>query len=280
MKKIGFVDFYISEWHANHYPAWIADICAENGYDFELAYIFAEQDTSPVDGRSTAEWCREFGVRQCGTIDELCEKSDVIFILAPTNPEKHLAYARAVLPHKKPTYIDKTFATSLDEAKEIFSIARNCGTPFFSSSALRYEESLGDIENCRNMTVFISGASLEEYIIHDIERVVSKLGFGACRILGIANGSQRFFHLRYPDDRSACLVYADFGIPDANIMESANCKKTILPRSDIFKRLLSDILRFFEEKNVSFDTKQTLETMRIRDAVLAADKRCGEWIDF
>ncbi len=24
--KIGFVDYYIDEWHANNYPAWFAEI--------------------------------------------------------------------------------------------------------------------------------------------------------------------------------------------------------------------------------------------------------------
>ena len=28
MKKIGFVDYYLSEWHANNYPAWIEEACA------------------------------------------------------------------------------------------------------------------------------------------------------------------------------------------------------------------------------------------------------------
>ena len=31
MKKIGFVDYYISEWHANNYPAWIERIAADMG---------------------------------------------------------------------------------------------------------------------------------------------------------------------------------------------------------------------------------------------------------
>lgn len=25
MKKIGFVDYFLDEWHANNYPVWIAD---------------------------------------------------------------------------------------------------------------------------------------------------------------------------------------------------------------------------------------------------------------
>jgi hypothetical protein len=280
MKKIGFVDFYLSEWHANNYPNWIKEVCADKGYEYELAYAWAEQDISPVDGVSSAEWCATFGAELCPTLEELCEKSDVIFILAPTNPEKHLPYAKAVLPYGKPTYIDKTFAPSLEEAKEIFAIAEKHGTPFFSSSALRYEAALDDVADCRSITVFMSGRTADEYIIHDIEMVVKKLGVGANKVMCVLNGNQHLFHLGYADDRSACLVCAPFGLPGSTIMESATEGKTVKSRSAIFNELIADILRFFGEKTVSFDVAQTLEAMKIRDAVLASRDNCGQWIEF
>ena len=280
MKKIGFVDFYLSEWHANNYPNWIKEVCADKGYEYELAYAWAEQDISPVDGVSSAEWCATFGAELCPTLEELCEKSDVIFILAPTNPEKHLPYAKVVLPYGKPTYIDKTFAPSLEAAKEIFAIAEKHGTPFFSSSALRYEAALDDVADCRSITVFMSGRTADEYIIHDIEMVVKKLGVGANKVMCVLNGNQHFFHLGYADDRSACLVYAPFGLPGSTIMESATEGKTVKSRSAIFNELIADILRFFGKKTVSFDVAQTLEAMKIRDAVLASRDNCGQWIEF
>lgn len=33
--KIGFVDYYIAEWHANNYPAWFAAASKELGADVE-----------------------------------------------------------------------------------------------------------------------------------------------------------------------------------------------------------------------------------------------------
>ena len=52
MKKIGFVDYYISEWHANNYPAWIKEACQKKGLDFEVKYVWAEEYVSPVDKRN------------------------------------------------------------------------------------------------------------------------------------------------------------------------------------------------------------------------------------
>ena len=101
MKKIGFIDYYLSEWHANKYPGWMADICKAEGLEYQIAYAWGELEISPVDGISGAQWCEQNGVEQCATIEEVCEKSDVILILAPSNPEKHLEYAKAVLPFGK-----------------------------------------------------------------------------------------------------------------------------------------------------------------------------------
>ena len=131
MKKIGFVDYYISEWHANNYPVWIKEL--DCGY--EVTHAWAELDVSPVDGRTTTQWCDDFGIEACNSIDDLCNKCDVIVILAPSNPEKHLGYAKEVLKFGKPTYIDKTFAPNLAEAQEIFDMAKRYRTPFFSTSA-------------------------------------------------------------------------------------------------------------------------------------------------
>ena len=39
--KIGFIDYFLDEWHANNYPKFIADEC---GDDFTVAYAYAEID--------------------------------------------------------------------------------------------------------------------------------------------------------------------------------------------------------------------------------------------
>lgn len=73
MKKIGFIDYYISEWHANNDPAWIKEI---GGDRFDVRYVWAEEYVSPVDGQNTDEWCAALGTERCRRIEELCEKID------------------------------------------------------------------------------------------------------------------------------------------------------------------------------------------------------------
>lgn len=120
MKTIGFVDYYVSEWHANNYVDWIRQANEKLGTDYVVKYVWAEKDVSSFDGRTTDQWCKDFGVEKCSSIEELCEKADNIMILAPSDPDTHLRFAEKVLKYGKNTYIDKTFAPNYETAKKIF----------------------------------------------------------------------------------------------------------------------------------------------------------------
>lgn len=278
MKTIGFVDFYIDEWHANNYPAWIEETCKKTGADFKIAYAWAESDRPPEGGLSTAEWCEKFGVRKCGTLKELCEKSDYILVLAPSNPEKHLGYAEEVLKYGKRTYIDKTFAPDYATAKKIFDLAEKYNTPFFSSSALRYADELNGLTAQSVMTTG-GGRSLEEYIIHQAEMVVKVLGTGAFGVRVDRRGGQRYCHVEYPDGRAAVMVYAD-GLPFTVYAEKEGGETAYLPVvSDYFKNLIADILHFYATGEKSFSGEETLEVMKLREAAVRGEKEPGRRID-
>lgn len=279
MKKIGFIDYYVSEWHANNYPNWIKEANETLGTDYTVAYAWAEMDRSPLDGVTTAEWCAKFGATPCATLEEICEKSDVLLILAPSDPEKHLPYAKVALTYGKPTYIDKTFAPNLAEAEEMFAIAKAHGTPFFSSSALRYATELDSVADCYRMMTTGSGRSADEYIVHQTEMVVKKLGLGAARVKAEPWGEdEMLFYVGYDDERSAVMSYTQKASPFTLYMvgkEKTSWKKV---ESAFFPALLTDILRFYEDKTVSFELAQTLEIMRIREGVLKARLTPGEWL--
>lgn len=282
MKNIGFIDFYLSEWHANNYPAWIKEVNEELGTEYIVKYAWAEKDISPVDGVSTDEWCNNMGAIRCSTITELCEKSDVIIILSPSNPEKHLEYAKQALPFGKPTYIDKPFSDSTENAKEIFSIAEKHNTPFFSTSALRYATELDEVESCSAITTLGSGSNLEEYIIHQAEMVVKKLGLGATAIKAQEIGkSQYSFTIKYADTRMAGMHFVKGGAPFAVTMSPNDTSDAVYKNieSDFFVLLIKDILRFFETKTSSFNTNETLEVNKILVSAIKAKNAPDKWIE-
>ena len=257
MKKIGLVDYYLDEWHANNYPVWISEITDE----YEVAYGYAEMDISPKSGETTDEWCQRMGVTKCDTIAELCEKSDYIIILAPSDPETHLRLAEAVLPYGKPTYIDKTFAPDLETAKKIFAIA---DTPFFSTSALRYADELETVKDAEIVTITGGGGNFPEYAIHLVEMAVILLQSPVKTARTEKVGEQRFCFLEGENGKRINLVYA----PGTKYALLASGHKQINVESDFFKGLMADIIKFFDSGKVPFDSAQTLEVMRVRDMLL------------
>ena len=280
MKKIGFIDYYISEWHANNYPKWIADACSALGAEYKVAYAWAELDLSPKYGETTEQWCERFGAEKCATIDELCEKSDVIVILAPSDPEKHSGYAEAALKYGKRTYIDKTFSPDYETAKRIFELAEKYNTPFYSSSALRYGEELDTDFDCREIIVTGSGSNLPEYIVHQAEMVVKKLGIGAERVKSENFGTQTHIHVGYPDGRVASMIFAPsipFTVYMSDGVDKKPCYRAV--KSDYFLALITDMIRFFEEGTVSFDPCETLEVMKIREGAIRAAELEGQWLE-
>lgn len=279
MKKIGFVDYYISEWHANNYPKWIAQANEVLGTDYKVAYAWAELDTSPRDGVTTAQWCEQFGASACESIEELCEKSDMILVLAPSDPDKHLPYAAKVLPFGKPTYIDKTFAPDLATAKEIVALAKKYGTPMFSTSALRYAAELNEIAGSKQLAITGSGRTADEYIVHQAEMLVKTLHTGAKKARAMQMGLLSVFEIAYEDDRRATMTYSPNSLPFTLLAEGGEkpCWKQV--KSDFFPALLQDILRFYESSTVSFDVAETLEIMAVREAALKALHTPGEWVE-
>lgn len=268
--KIGLIDYYLSEWHANHYPEWLRTAAGALGMQAEVCYAWAEREISPRDGVSTAEWCRQNQVQECGSIAELCKKSDAVMVLAPTNPETHLAYARAVLPCGKPTFIDKTLAPDLAEAQEIFRISKETGTPFFSSSALRCATELGEVGKFKSLTITAGGSNLAEYIVHPLEMAVLLLGTAEIAGVEATEGDGTRILLRGRRGREVCIAYRSDLRYTLEVTRKDGDAETIAVKSDYFGGLMQMVLRFFADGRLPFSSDQTLEIMRLRDAILGA----------
>ena len=279
MKKIGFVDFYLSEWHANNYPVWIKEACEKTGDEFEVKYAYAEEYVSPVTGENTDEWCKKFGVTKCETLEELCKLSDYIIVLAPSNPEKHLAYAEEVLKYGKNTYIDKTFAPDYATAEKIFELGEKYGTRFFSSSALRYSKALEGLEGAQNVTTFGGGSNFEEYAVHQAEMVIATLCERATSVRVEKQGKQYITAVKLTGGKLATMIYSP-SLPYAIAAEDESGETAYRATAPgHFQNLIADILNFFKTGEKSFDSRQTLEVMKLREAAIKGTCALGEWIE-
>jgi predicted dehydrogenase len=78
-----------------------------------------------------------YGVEIVDSIDALIQKVDVV-LLESVDGRPHLDQARPVLKAGKRLFIDKPFAASLEDAREIVRLSKQTGTPLFSTSSLRF----------------------------------------------------------------------------------------------------------------------------------------------
>lgn len=276
MKTVGFIDYFLNEWHANEYPAMIRDYNQKHGTDYAFTCAWAEIDIP--GGMTTDEWCKNYGVERARSIEELCKKCDFVFVLAPSNPEKHLEYAKRVFACGKSPYIDKTFAPDYATAKAIFDLAKEYGVKFFSTSALRYADEIKDYNaNAKSSFTTGGGSNMEEYIIHQIEMAVKCLGVGAKKVLYTSCEDNEWAEVCYGDGRRAKMMFAPcmpFAITVAKD-DGKSAYKAI--NSEFFKGLIADIFHFFETGERSFDPAQTLEVMKIREGIIKAKGKAGIW---
>ena len=282
MKKIGFIDFFLDEWHANNYPAWIRDDCAASGRDMDVAYAWA--DTSLPGKLDTASWCKKFNVEALGSMEELVEKSDYIIVLSPDHPETHEKLSRIPLMSGKPVYVDKTFSPDLKSGMRMFELAGQFRTPMFSSSALRFTKELAgypDSKVNRESLEFVATlgpGTYENYSVHQLEMIVSLLGPGATRIKSLSSDHGRLLVAEYPGGRRASMLQ----MPAAPFQLSLQLKNGeavfISECSDIFTRMIHAMLDFFETGQPAVPKEETLAIMALIEAGRKALASYDSWI--
>ena len=256
-KKIGFIDLYIDEWHANNYPKWFRE--AKRAAEFELGYAWEE--AAQPGGRPLEKWCADFGMTPARSIEEVIEKSDCLCVLAPSTPEVHEQLAELPLASGKPLYIDKPFAPSKEVAIRIFEKAAAHGTPLMSSSALRYGDQLidGKLKAAKPaiMTTTGGGRSYHEYAIHQLEMIISVMGTDYRKISCFGDANTCSAVIEFDGGRIAQLAYNPwyaFSVTAAGKDLNAN-----FPSMDnTFQNLIADILKFFKTGISPIDKNETI----------------------
>lgn len=280
-KKIGFIDLFIDEWHANNYPKWIRE--SKYADDFEL-HMAWEQTTKP-GLRPLEKWCADFNVTPASSQEQLIEECDGIIVLAPSNPEVHEELGRLALQSGKPVYMDKPFAPDRATAERIFACADKHNTPLFSSSALRFSNELAELksgmfkdEKIQLVGTTGGGSSYWEYCIHQIEMIVTLMGVGATRLMQTTGGANKHVVIEYADGRIAHVNYAPC-FPET-LMVAGDKSSTIVHQcSNFFPTLLDTILKFFNDRIVPIPQAETLEVAGIVGQSVAAQSCPNVWFD-
>ena len=278
MKKVGFIDYYLDEWHANNYPEMIK---AHSDGEFEVACAYGKID-SPIGGMTNKQWSEKYNIPVYDAIKEVIEKSDVLIVLSPDNPEMHEELCDEVLKCGKLVYIDKTFAPDRAAALRIFEKADKYGTKCYSSSALGFASELDDIDMSDVEVIYTEGAGdLEMYIIHQIEPVVRLINAAPKRamftgtvshpsaIVEFADG--KVWHMIQRNDKTWSNRYM--------IVNKNNHADVISVESDFFGLFIDALIKFFKTGEIQVPHERTVNVITIREALIKASKKPFEWVN-
>jgi hypothetical protein len=233
----------------------------------------------------TSQLRDKYAVEIVDTIEELCRRVDGV-LLTSVDGRVHLAQARDIIRGRKPMFIDKPLASTLEDAREIARLAKAAGVPWFSTSTLRY--SIADLK-----TPGLSGADvwgpgpLEEhhqldlswYAIHEAEMLFTLLGTGCDEVTRVESADASVVACRWTDGRvgtmRAIRPYSDYGVvlfrKDAK-GQTSQYSAVRSTRSE-FER---ELLKFFTTGVPPVPNDETLELMAFLDAAQRSKEAGGK----
>lgn len=275
--QVGFIDYYLDEWHANNYPRMLK---ALTGGEVEVAYAYG-QIPSPITGKTSRTWCQEKGIALCETIEEVVEKSDVLIVLSPDNCEMHEALSRIPLKSGKRTYIDKTFTPDQAAARRIFALAEEHGTPCYSTSALRFATEYRDLlgQDIRAIST-VGPYDMETYGIHQLEPIMMLMGGRVRRALALGQGKWAQVTLEWADGRCAALLCTGNGnTPFSATVQAGEKSVSLQVTSDSFAGFMESLVRFFRTGEIPVSHEETTAIMAAREAAIRALAVPGHWVE-
>lgn len=276
MKKIGFIDYYLDEWHANNYPDMIKK--AYPG-EFEVSYAFGLID-SPKGGMTNRSWAEKNGITLCESIEELVEKSDYLTVLSPDNSEMHEELCKIPLKSGKNTFVDKTFAPTREIAERIFDYADKNGTKCYSSSAVPFADEYKKMpSDIKHITSF-GGGVYNIYAVHQIEPILALTGGKVAKIMYQGGTNVFKYAVVLEDGRTAELNFLNCDMPfSMHVLTDKNEVSYTEIQSDFFGNAIRAMLDFFKTGEIPVSHERTLNTMSAIECLIKAHEKPFTWID-
>lgn len=219
MKKVGFIGLDTS--HVVELAQLLNDPKDEHhiaGFQVAVAWPGGSPDFdlswSRVAG-FTATLRDQYGVRIVDSPEAVAEACDLLFIES-ADGRVHLEQFKRTLSFRKPTFIDKPFATTLADAREMVRLSREAGIPLMSCSSLRFADELqatlargrDDIAGCDvygPMAEQPTQPGLFWYGCHSVEMMVTTMGVGCREVRCLRTDGQDLLTAVWKDGRIASL---------------------------------------------------------------------------
>ncbi len=277
--RIGLVDEYLDEWHAQNYPRMLPEAAAELGMEIRLEAAYAFRDKP--DGMANAEWSRNHRIPLAASLEELTDAVDCVMVLAPSFPQNHYQMASPALNAGKPVYMDKIFAPDEKEGKRLFALAEENGAPLFSSSALRFDAAMDEYRAGKGRgaawTLTCGPNSFEIYAIHQFEMLQTVMGRPE-RVKATGNEAGRSVLFDYGEGRFGQMTQMNTLPFQICVSDGKECCHRMIG-NDFFQRLVRAILRFFETGEAPVKAQDTLDALAMLTAGAEAVRKQDTWIE-
>jgi predicted dehydrogenase len=218
----------------------------------------------------------KWGVEIVPDIPTLCSKVDAVLIES-VDGRPHLEQARQVFAAKKPAFIDKPLASTLEDAREIARLAKEAGVAWFSSSSLRWSEITETMKFPDTIGVHTWGPGPTEehhkldlswYAIHPIEVLFTLMGTGCEEVTRTVGTNSDEVVCRWSDGRIGSVrtlrPYGGYGAV-AYRKDGSVAQTPAKPKMG-YETLVKEIVRFFQTGKPPVPNEETLEIFAFMDA--------------
>ena len=247
-----------------------------------------ESSATRID-KFTAELQTKWNVELVGSIEELCRKVDAV-LLESVDGRPHLEQVRPVLAAGKRVFIDKPFAGNYRDAREIVRLARESGTPFFSTSSLRFVAELQAMKRNEKLGGLLGAFTFSPaptephhpdlfwYGIHGVEMLFTLMGAGCESVTRVNSAGADVVVGRWKDGRIGTFRgiregKADYG---AIAFGSKGVLPSTVPMKVDYRGLVVEIVRFFRTGVPPVTPEETLEVMAFMEAADLSKSRSGQ----
>ncbi len=217
-------------------------------------------------------------------IPTLCRKVDAI-LLESNDGRKHLPQAKLVIDARKPMFIDKPLASTLEDAREIARLAREARVPFFSSSSARFDgiATAMKFQDATGAIVWGPGPlephhylDLSWYAIHPIELLYTIMGPGCEEVSRTATADSDEIVGRWKGERIGTVrANRPHGARGAVVFRGDKAVQSDSTMAESYAPLLKQIVKFFQTGIPPVGPEETLEIMAFMDAAQRSKEAGG-----
>ena len=267
MVRVGFIDYFLDEWHANSYPKML-DEHSKGRYSVTLAYGMID---NPRGGMTNEQWSQTYDIPLAGSIEEVINNCDVIVVLSPDNPEMHEELCQLPLKSGKRVYVDKTFTNDAATAKRLFDLAESNNTPCWTSSALRFATELAAFDKENIAHIHTEGPGLfDNYSIHQIEPIVALADSRPLRVISIGTMQNSALSIEFENGILADMLQCNDYSFCTNVVNKDGSTVRVVTGSDYFGNFIDALIEFFDTGVEPVPHSQTISVMSIRAAGIKA----------